>query len=74
MRRVDKLEIVKNYKNRAGKREYIQYLKTGKISRAKAVQAKCLDCMSGFVDGANDCKNESCPLYPFMIYKKEKSE
>lgn len=41
-----------------------------KISRAKAVEHKCHQCMGGYLDGRVDCEVVTCPLYTFMPYRK----
>lgn len=41
-----------------------------KVSRSKAMLAKCHDCQGHYVDGMEnrDCRVITCPLYPFMPY------
>jgi hypothetical protein len=39
-----------------------------RLTRGRAILAKCYECMGGFEDGTMDCKMTDCPLYPFMPY------
>lgn len=48
-----------------GRKEYLKYLQGKKITRDEAIAAKCYDCMGYYRDGREDCKNGTCPLYPF---------
>lgn len=40
-----------------------------KISPIEAIEAKCYDCLGGYADGAFDCQQPDCTLYPFMPYR-----
>jgi len=40
------------------------------LTRAEAMCAKCADCMADYADGRADCKVPTCPLYPWMPYRK----
>ncbi|MFA5346634.1 MAG: hypothetical protein WC294_00710 [Methanoregula sp.] len=40
-----------------------------KLTRSRAMLAKCYDCMGFYVDGAGDCGCPDCPLYFWMPYK-----
>ena len=48
-----------------GRKEYLKYLKDGKITRDEAIAAECYACQGYYRDGREDCKNEVCPLYLF---------
>jgi hypothetical protein len=39
------------------------------LTRSQAIEAKCSDCLCGFIDGRVDCKVKNCPLYPWMPYR-----
>jgi hypothetical protein len=53
-----------------GKKELLGYLQGKRITRSKAMAAKCYECMNGYVDGRMDCKIHDCPLYPWMPFSK----
>lgn len=40
-----------------------------KITRAKAIRLKCLDCCGGIPAEVRRCTVDSCPLYPFRMGK-----
>jgi len=58
-----------HWKNSTGKTAYARYLNGGRLSRAKALEAKCAECTNGYADGRVDCLLPACPLYPFMPYR-----
>lgn len=37
------------------------------LTRAKAIRAKCLDCMCGSVKEVRLCPATDCPLYPYRL-------
>lgn len=41
-----------------------------KLSRAKAVEHKCHQCMGEYVDGMVDCEIVTCALYAWHPYRK----
>ncbi len=43
----------------------------GKLTRAQAMNAKCFECMNGFVDGKADCRIPDCPLYSWRPFKTD---
>ena len=45
-----------------------KFLQGGKITRTRAIEAKCYDCMGGYADGTRDCESHTCPLHPFHPY------
>jgi hypothetical protein len=53
-----------------GKTDYKRFLASGKVTPLQGVKAKCYDCMGFYQDGKVDCEQVSCPLYPFMPYRK----
>jgi hypothetical protein len=53
-----------------GTRIMADYLSGKAISRSEAMRAKCAECMCWHADGRQDCKNEPCPLYPWMPYRR----
>jgi len=59
-----------NGKKRAGKTDFIKYLKGARLTRSQAIKAKCYDC-----DGMGDtgiCDIETCSLYPFSPFNRQK--
>jgi hypothetical protein len=40
------------------------------LSRVKAVQAKCLECIGYPADGRVDCQVATCPLYYWQPYRE----
>jgi hypothetical protein len=45
----------------------------GRLTQRQAILAKCADCTCDFADGREDCDVESCPLHPFMPYRRGQS-
>ena len=73
MDKKDKIkEVEEHWTSSSGKTKYLKLLNNEHISRNDAIEAKCADCNSGYVDGREDCKVTLCPLYPFMPYNKNK--
>ena len=65
------IEQIEKFGKRAkGKKELVSYLKGKRLTCAKAVLAKCYDCMGYYEDGIQDCGIKHCPLYPFNPYNK----
>ena len=52
-----------------GKTLYLKYLDGVRLTGRQAALAKCCDCMCYHIDGREDCRMPTCPLYPFMPYK-----
>ena len=44
---------------------------TEKITRAKAIRLKCLDCCGDAPAEVRSCTITSCPLYPFRMGKAD---
>jgi hypothetical protein len=65
------VEVILKCKQRAGKREYIQFLKGEYISQGSRIKAKCYDCMGFFEDGAVSCCNTKCPLFARSPYREK---
>jgi hypothetical protein len=53
-----------------GRSEFMKYAQGKALTRGDSIKAKCYECMGCFVDGKQDCKMSSCPLYPYRPYKK----
>lgn len=54
-----------------GRQSMIKYLKGELIGRPDAMLAKCCECMAYHADGMLDCQVPTCPLYPWMPYRKK---
>jgi len=52
-----------------GRTHLINHNNGQRLTRGQALQAKCYECMCGYVDGRVDCKIPDCPLYQYMPYK-----
>ena len=65
-----KLEIMRDGKSAQGKRELLKHLDGKKLTLRQAVAAQCYSCTGYYADGKEDCGLLSCPLYPFMPYRK----
>lgn len=48
---------------RAGKADYLNFLRGKKLTRAQAIKAKCFECVGG--EDNRPCKIETCPLALF---------
>ena len=42
-----------------------------KLTRAKAMKAKCADCMGNYADGKVSCEVPECPMFFFMPHRKK---
>jgi hypothetical protein len=66
------VEIMERMPSSKGIR-YLKLYQSGEVlSRSEAIQAKCCQCRSMYVDGLNDCEKYDCPLYGFMPYGKNR--
>ena len=66
-------ERVKTGARFRGRKEMRAHLAGAKLHMRAACLAKCYDCMSGYPDGAQDCRIPACPLYPRMPYRAGKA-
>lgn len=64
-----KIEQTKRCGRHVGRKELIKHLEGHRLTQRKAIQAKCFECMGGYIDGAYDCNIPDCALYPLMPYK-----
>lgn len=66
-----KIESVKGWELRKGKKELLRHLEGGKpLTAREAITAKCYDCMGGYPEGAFDCNVPECPLHEFTPYRE----
>lgn len=59
------IETIKSSPRVIGRKAYLKYLQGKKITRDEAIAAACYACMGHYRDGREDCKNGTCPIYPF---------
>ena len=62
--------VVQVGKKAQGRTELLNYLSGKKLTKAQAIKAYCYDCMGFYADGRQDCEMPTCPLYPFMPFRK----
>lgn len=43
-----------------------------RITRAKAIRLKCLDCCAGFAPAVRWCELKHCPLWRYRMGKEER--
>lgn len=43
-----------------------------RVTRAKAIRLKCLDCCCGHPGDVRNCPVTKCPLYPYRMGKEDK--
>lgn len=55
-------------------KENLRGLNKARISRGKAIRAKCLDCCGGSPGEVARCHITDCPLWPFRFGKDPFSE
>jgi len=53
-------------------RDMIRKALEGKLTRAQAIKAKCIECCGFEVKQARDCGVETCPLYHVNPYRKRR--
>lgn len=68
------LEEIADTPKSSGKTLMMKYLKGGKLSASQSIKAQCFCCNGYYLDGLEDCEDPTCPLYPFMSYKKKKGK
>lgn len=72
---MDSIKDIENFGIRAkGQAERIKFLQGGNVTRAEAMLAHCYDCCGGYVDGAKSCEIETCSMYAYMPYRKDKAK
>ena len=45
---------------------------TKRLTRGRAIRAKCIDCMCGQLAEVRFCPSHDCPLYPFRMGREVK--
>ena len=53
-----------------GRAEFMKFAEGKRLTRGDSLKAKCYECMGYYIDGRQDCRVKSCPLYPYMPYKE----
>lgn len=56
----------------ASRKHLLAHMEGKRLTFKQAINAKCFECMNGFVDGRNDCGIADCPLYPWMPFNPQK--
>jgi len=51
-----------------GQTPFEKYIKGEKLTRTKAILAKCYEC-NGYEESNADCEIEGCPLYPYHPHR-----
>ena len=50
------------------------YMKAKKLTPARAIRAKCIDCCGGNLENITNCTIIDCPLYMYRKGRKPKTE
>jgi len=66
------LEEIAETPKSGGKTLMMKYLKGQKLSASQSIKAQCYCCNGYHIDGLSDCESPTCPLYPFMPYRRKK--
>lgn len=74
MNREKYIASVKQAKSAKGKSDLLKYLDGKRLTQAQAIRAYCYDCMGFYIDGTDDCGNETCPLHHFMPYNPNRQQ
>ena len=53
-----------------GESELLSLCEDKKLTQRQAIFAECFVCQGYYVDGKEDCKNKTCPLYFYMPYRE----
>ena len=53
-----------------GEVELLTLCNGGHLTQREAIYAHCFICMGYYVDGKEDCKDKTCPLYYYMPYRE----
>ena len=71
---MDSIKDIQDFGIRAkGRAERIKFLEGKQLTRAEAILAHCYSCMGNYDGGARDCEIETCSLYLYMPYRKNKN-
>lgn len=71
---MDRIRDIQDGKDARGKRELIRHLLGERLTMKQAILANCYGCTGGYDDSKQDCEITSCPLHPFMPYRKGKDK
>ena len=66
------IDDVRTWRDAQGKKEYIRHLKGEALTMKQAILGECYSCTAGYCDGKKDCEADTCVLYQFMPYRKNK--
>ena len=67
---MERIKIIETAPQSGGRTKLLKYLYGGRLSRGDAAVAKCCECMNNYIDGRVSCGIVTCPLYPYMPYRK----
>ena len=67
-----KISDVSTWPTSSGKAHLLRHLRGERLTQRQAILAQCCGCLAGYVDGRYSCDDESCPLFPYMPYRKHK--
>ena len=67
-----RIETIKKSMPLVGQKHLLAHMDGKRLSFKQGIQAKCYECMNGFIDGKADCRIHDCPLYPWMPYSTRK--
>lgn len=56
-------------KRASGQANYLKFLQGGRLSASQAMRCMCYLCLGMAADGTYDCKDSTCPAYPWNPYK-----
>lgn len=68
------IDRIKRGKSKIGKKDLLAHLAGEKLSQRHAIYAYCYDCSAYYGNPEDDCKNEMCPLYPYMPYNPNRAK
>jgi hypothetical protein len=68
---MERVNVVETAPASKGRTLLLKYLYGDRLSRGDSCLAKCCECMGYFVEGRISCGIKTCPLFPYMPYKKE---
>jgi len=56
-----------------GQKEYESFKQGKKLTHKQMILAQCYVC-NGLEEGGEDCLGKSCPLYPAMPYRRDRTK
>jgi hypothetical protein len=62
------IENTQKWPKKAGKADYLRFLKRGRLTRAEAIRAKCYECVAG--EDNEPCRASLCPLITYCQWSQ----